>query len=494
MVRISTLALLLAGASAPVGSSVIPTTVDAAQPAATSGEAQFNAVIDSIFSRDYDRATRLLATLRQTMPDTKAARAVGLNLEALIAAGQGHEDEASARLAQSEQLLTDQADLVGMNYLGLLVSGRRKLTGAYFDHMISRYPDKVRELDNDYVRPLLREDKEEPTRVLENRKIALAQIGFGGADSDYIAEAAAGLLLARGDQAGAAALVRDIDEPTLLQSILIQRRYASLWPALEVQVGPHLTRSLDSLIRAAERMASEKPDDHAARAHLINVYRVAKRYDRLDALRESLPTTAAALAGADQDTGWAINNLAYAEYERGRPDEADRLFAALTGAVNQDWRISMMINRVELLVSNDQFARALPLIEEAQKVDQSPYATQLLRRLQYCSLVRLQRGAEAAKLRPALMSHMADARGPTVDGLVCAGEIDAAEQLALGLADKPEDQADLLRALQPQPLSSDDPSAWRRWAALRQRPAMAALYARLGRDLPPALLVAQAAR
>jgi hypothetical protein len=486
-------ALLLACVVAPA--AAVPTTGAPATPGKETGfEARLNAIFAALLERDHDDAARQLDQLERALPDNDGAKGIMLGLRALVAAGRGHDAEATRLLAQSEKLLPDQADLAPMNYIGLLVSGRLKLAGAYLDRMIARYPDKVRELEWSQVRPLLWEETGEPPRTVEDRKIALAQLGFGGNSGDYLAEEAAGLLLTRGDQAGAAALIRYIDEPTLVEDMLIQRRYAPLWPALEAQAGPQLGRTMDSMVLRAEQKAAADPNDHEAQADLVNAYRKARRYDRLPSVRASLPATSADLAKADEQTGWAINNLAYAFFEQGKWQEADALFASLNGAIKDSWRINMLINRVELLTTRGEFARALPLIGEAETGDKSPYAAQLLRRLRYCSLVRLGRAAEAAALRPAMMQHAKDARGATVDGLLCAGEIDAAEQLALTLTDKPDDQAVYVRSLQPTPLTSDDPSTWQRWSVLRQRPAIAALYQRLGRDLPASLVAAEPPR
>ena len=83
---------------------------------------------------------------------------------------------------------------------------------------------------------------------------------------------------------------------------------------------------------------------------------------------------------------------------------------------------------------------------------------------------------------------------------MCAGEIDRAEQLTLQTLNDPKAtsekkrtlEADFVRALQPVPLTSDDPSVWaNKLTVLRQRPAIAAFYSRLGRDMPAEYLAAK---
>ncbi len=72
---------------------------------------------------------------------------------------------------------------------------------------------------------------------------------------------------------------------------------------------------------------------------------------------------------------------------------------------------------------------------------------------------------------------------------MCAGEIDKAEKLALALLEKDAFHEDFIRLLQAQPPTSDDPSDWQGgWTTLRQRPAIAAAFDRLGRDMPKHLL------
>jgi hypothetical protein len=162
------------------------------------------------------------------------------------------------------------------------------------------------------------------------------------------------------------------------------------------------------------------------------------------------------------------------------------------------WRVNMKINRLELLVLDGKFERALPLIDPTSKVEGSPYADQLVRRLRYCTLSRLGRTNDATKFLPEMLAHASDAPGATIDGLLCAGQVDQAERVALTALKNPDEQrrlsfeSDFVRQLQRAPLTADDPSVWQtRWQELRARPAIAAEFDRLGRDLPDNLRAPQ---
>ncbi len=230
---------------------------------------------------------------------------------------------------------------------------------------------------------------------------------------------------------------------------------------------------------------SNDPENSETLNELAAAYRGARHLTKIMAICGKLPADSAALAKVDEDTAWAINEIALSLYDAGRGEQGDALFAALNTAVpSSSWRVGMFINRVEKLVQAGKFAEALPLIAVSEKEPKNLYAEQLLRRLRYCATKRLGRDAEAARLRPTMIEHVRDAPGPTIDGLLCTGEIEEAEKVALASLDDERFQVDFVRNLQKAPLTSSDASVWGGWSALRTRPAVAAAFDRLGRDLP----------
>jgi tetratricopeptide (TPR) repeat protein len=279
--------------------------------------------------------------------------------------------------------------------------------------------------------------------------------------------------------------------------MLVQRRYASLWPRLQEIAGQHLEKVRASSAAAAEQAVIRSPDDHEALADLANAFRHSGRLDEAIKLKSKVPAQSQ-MSSADEQMGWLVNNIALAMHEAGRAEEADALFAQLNDApmAKESWRVSMKINRLELLVLDGKFERALPLIEPTARAEGTDYAEQLVRRLRYCATARLGRTAESASLETDLLAHAKDAPGPTIDGLLCAGQIDKAEKVALASlkdadeASRRDFEADFVRQLQSKSLTSDDPSVWQdRWQDLRRRPAIAAEFNRLGRDMPIDYLV-----
>jgi tetratricopeptide (TPR) repeat protein len=468
-------------------------------PAANDTDALFKAYDSAMFGKRFDEA---LAIARKLQLEGSEGQAFTAAMQASAMLGLNRDAEARALIAKAEHLAPSSPDASRVLFFGALITDRPEFAADALDRMIARAPDMVRELNWQNLRYFLTHEPKDQQQRNDDRRVALARLGYG-ADAEqggWLAAGAVDILVRRGDAAGAADLLQYIDAPQAIENMLIQKRYSALWPQLQQLAGPHLEKVRASSAAKAERAFADAPNDNERLAGLANALRHAGRLDDAIALRAKLPGTAAEMSTADENMGWAINNVALALYHAGREDEADRILGMLDEApmTSGRWRVSMIINRLEMLTEAGKFDRAAALLdvtETSAKVDGSDYARQLVRRLKYCILSSSGRKDEAAKLFPDMMAHAEDALEPTISGLVCGGEIDQAEQLALkGLGNSDEKkrlrfEEDFVRSFQPVALTSDDPSVWDGgWQILRKRPAMAAAYARLGRDMPTDLV------
>jgi tetratricopeptide (TPR) repeat protein len=463
---------------------------DSQQQVVQAGQTLLDKYQQELFSRHFAEALATVDKVNLKDLPGPEERAVVQAMRAAALMGLKRNGQADKLVAEVRATKARDPFATNMLFLGGLLTHRYDVAAGALDDFIARYPDILREQDRSYVYLTLRKAPDDQRN--DDRRINLARIGFGGDKGDWLDSEAAGILLKRGDVDGAAELLKDIDEPTVVEDMLIQRRYAALWPRLEELAGPHLERIRSRSVAAAERAYELAPDDHEKLADLANALRQAGRLDDAIALRSKIPATSAAMAQADEQIGWLVNAVGYALHRSGRSDEADRLFALLNDApmTAESWRVSMKINRLELLVSDGKFARALPLIEPTANSEGTEYAAQLVRRLRYCTLSGLGRKDEAAKYLADLLAHAEDAPGPTVDALLCAGNIDEAERVALAMLKKKESFAgDFVRQMQQHLLTSDDPSIWQgRWSELRKRPSMQGEFNKLGRDMPISLL------
>ena len=444
-------------------------------------------------SRRYAEA---LAAVEQIKPDpgNRGGQAFVAAFRATALLGLKRDKEARDLIEDVDRLAPQDPEPVRVIFLGGLQTDRIDIAGAAFDKMVGRFPDQVREISRDTMRYFRRAESDAKDPRKDDRTIALGQLGYGGSTGDYFTFEAVKILMKRGDVQAATDLLRHIDDPQMVENLLIQKKFASLWPKIESSVGPNLENVRQSSVVAAENEYAAAPEDAEKLQHLVNIYLYAERFDEAIAMRSKLPTDAAAWRATSEDIGWLTNHIALALHSRGRADEADALFAALNSATidNSRWRVSMFINRLELLVADGKFNDALPLLvptEASATNDGSPYAQQLVRRLKYCTMSGLGRKAEAAALLPEVLAHAKDAPGPTIDGLLCAGEMAKAEEVTLTSLKEEDFEQDFVRSLQRHALTFVDPSIWQKgWAQLRARPAIAKEFERLGRDLPSRFL------
>lgn len=436
----------------------------------------------------YDEALEAAVQLEK-VASNKEARAIAMSLRGGALLALKRNKQAERAFAEADTLAPQLPNVSSLQLSMALWFNDIPLGLAAIDRMIGRFPDVVREEEPELVYHLLRNAPESEKAQNEDRRIALARLGYGGEQGDGLTAGAIEILVRRGDIAGASDLLRHLDEPDQIQELLVQKRMSALWPALEAHAGPGLAKAMRSSVDAAARAYSAEPNWQNL-IEYAEALRQAGRAHEAITLKTKLPSSVEEISKIDEKAGWAMNNIAFALRAAGRLDDADRLLASLNDApIKQGgWRVSMIINRVAFLVEGGQFERALPLLggaEESAKRDGNAYARQLVRGFQYCAYHRTGRAAEAARIRPEMIKFTKDARTATIDSLVCTGELDEAERLALeGLSDK-SFETRFVRSLQRNPLINDHPAAWSAdWASLRQRPAIAKEFDRLGRDLP----------
>jgi len=497
----SVLACSIAVAAAPLSPASSQGTRDESANAEDPGERYFQ----NLFAGRFDEALAAANAFPRDLP-TVEARALVMAMRAGALLGLKRDSEAKRLVAEIERLKVHDPYPYALLFNAAMIAERYDIAADSFDILLARFPDAAREQEPDFVSYLLRNAPKDQERRNDDRRIALARIGFGGdtPTADWHAFNAIGLLLERGDVTAAQDLLRYVDEVDAIETMLINKRYSALWPNLEQRVGPHLAKVKETSVASAQRAYAENPDDSRSLAILVEAYRNAGRLDDAIALRSKLPGTPKEMSDADEQLGWAVNNVALAMFEASRLDEGDQLFALLNEAPMAEgrgrWRVNMIINRLEALAAAGRFDRALALVDATEKSareDGNAYAQQLVRRLKFCILASLGRTVDAAKVLPAMLDHADDAIRATIEGLLCAGEVDKAEQIAVRMLTDPKlDKArksqweeDLVAALQSIPLSNSDPSVWAKsWTSLRERPAIAAAYTRLGRDMPTQFL------
>ena len=412
---------------------------------------------------------------------------VGLRGNVLLSAGR--REDAVKAFDLSAKLTKEQGFT---NYLRFLVSIDKKAwadaSGA-LDRLVAGYPDVVRDIDPQSVYYYLADNKVTPKAHLDDQRISLAEIGYGGADGVHLTLNAISALMRRGEIPRANELARFVTDVRRLQEALIDRQYEQLWPVFERNAGKHSTLAAASHIRRTRLAVDEKPEDRSKLRALVSALSTAGQHEEALATGAKVGATPSELAALDEDLAWVVNEHALALHRAGKKAEAEKRYSELIATnSSKPWIVSMVINRLELLVQDGNNQAADGLLTNADAVAAkfgNPYANQLVRRLKLCNAVALGRKDALSKLAADLRSHAADSEAATVEGLLCIDDLDGAEKITLKLLRDPETVGSVLASLQKTSLSRDDPSLWTvNWAKLRLRPAVAEAFAKAGRDLP----------
>jgi tetratricopeptide (TPR) repeat protein len=448
-----------------------------------------SAYYEKMYAKDFALA---LAAAKRLDPgrDNKVGNALVAVMRASALLGLQKDQDALRLIADAEKLAPRHPDVLTTLFLTTLVADRFDVAADALDRMIAIAPDKVREFESELVWDFLRNEPEGQQQKNQDRRVALAQLGYGGTSEDELTSDAIDILLERGDVAAASELLPYLNDPVSIEEMLLQKRYSALWPRLEEIAGPHMARVAVSALSEAERDYADHPDDARKAAAVVDALLDAGRVEDAIAMRSKVPSTAEALATSDEGMGWLVDSVAGAYLAAGRGEEADELYALLNNAKIEGgwWRVSMRINRLGALVNTGKFEQAIDLLEATEasaKVEGNDYARQLVRRLKFCALSRLGRKQEAAVALTDLLEHAGDAPAPTVDALLCGGQFQEAEKLVMSRPSKGRFEVRLVITLQTRPSSLSAPPPWlAERIEFRRRPAISAEFDRLGRDLP----------
>ena len=420
--------------------------------------------------------------------DEKSDRAFLLALRGAAYLGTGKTDLAARDFDESRRLLPDTSMVDRIRFIAGLAHERYDQSSIALDQLLTGSTASVMEIDLDLMWTYLRNDKVEKAR-LDDQRVALARLDYGGADGTSIRSAAVRILLVRGKIAEATALAPKIDDLDDVQSALIDRRMEPLWPTFERNAGPKMANLVAKNLAGVEADFANMPSKASNRRRLMSAYVNANRRD--DALMRGaeIGRTPEALASLDEEDGWVVNQHAMALFRGGRPDDADRRYADLIAANSEKgWIVNMAINRLELLTMVGKYDAADKLMaytEATGKRFGSPYAQQLIRHMKLCIAIGLKRDPRVSALLTDLRKFAKDAPTATIEGLMCAGDIAGATKIVLDSLADDEKQNEFIKLLQRRQFVPDDPSLWSDyWLKLRDQPGVEAAFQKVGRDLP----------
>jgi hypothetical protein len=323
--------------------------------------------------------------------------------------------------------------------------------------------------------------------------IALARADWEPSDIPELrvgfAESAIGALLDQGQPDEAEGLLERIEQPELLSSMLVDRRYAPLWRAVESRLGPAGTLSVDAFARDKLTTYSDMPTSDAALRDAANAMLLLGRYaDVID-----MTDDVAVREGMGREAVQTVMLRARALTALGRNAEAEKVLAPFMAldATKSPEITTPLITYPELLDDTGQSAKALEAARAARIKGAgviNPFGMRWLDRTEICALSALGRTAEASAAITQIKTYTSDNHAAVIEALLCARRDAEASELALkAFADK-DAGTELIYQFQPGgSIPGAGPSRLRDlWAAFLTKPAIKAAFEKRGRIMPRA--------
>ncbi|WP_353217242.1 hypothetical protein [Sandarakinorhabdus sp.] len=290
-------------------------------------------------------------------------------------------------------------------------------------------------------------------------------------------------------------LVDKLVNTVSLARLAIDRRYQSLWPALEKRLGPGADLADGVYLAASKAALDAQPADATARLGYASALNIVSR--ERDALAfADTAKTAEAMASLQGNGLWLVNLSAQLLIDLGQIDEGLARYNLLAGldAEGRPELAGLLINHALVADQAGRWAAALAAADLAERKagkDMNDYGMLFLAAVRACAHHRQgNAAAAAAALAPLLAKPDAndDAYG---QAMLCTGRIDAAARAMAAKLNDPERRSDALFELQTFIIADQKELPGRRsradLRALKARPDVKAAFLKWGRDLPAAV-------
>jgi hypothetical protein len=277
--------------------------------------------------------------------------------------------------------------------------------------------------------------------------------------------------------------------------LAIDRRFQSLWPALETRLGAGADAADAAFIAAAERALAKAPQSIIARAGLAEALNIASKEPEALARIADIGDSPEALARMNDRELWAINLKANLLADAGRTDAA---LAALdaAAALPADTHPQVAAFRIIAADMAEEAGRhedALRRVAAIETKGLNGFGIQALAAVRVCALARAGRMAEAGTAAAALPAGWSeDGNNRAVQtARACIGQFDAAAAVLIKRLEAEDSRDDVLFELQPfliaDRANAPDRATKAGLRTLKARPDVKAAFAKWGRDLPAAI-------
>ncbi len=299
-------------------------------------------------------------------------------------------------------------------------------------------------------------------------------------------------LLARERADEAATMLAAVRDPEILIRMGIDRRFLTLWPAIEARLGPGAATASNAAVARAKEDFDKTPDELAARRAYAQALNLAAREEEALAIASGGATQGAALDKLGDEDLWLVDLEARLLAHIGRYDAALARYDQLAGSALEG-RPGLIGPIIARAMFANELGRPDAALAAADFAEQHAELASASGRLyiaaaRACALVTLGDAIAAQGAASPVLSAPDDNPQATLSTLMCLGQTDAAAATVRAALDDPARRGAMLWQLQPFLIADRGGATDNRMRAgmraLKARPDVSAAFRAVGRDLP----------
>lgn len=302
-------------------------------------------------------------------------------------------------------------------------------------------------------------------------------------------------LASRGRLDEAQPFIDKLINPVSLVRLAIDRRYQSLWPALEKRLGPGADLADAVYVKASKAAFDAAPDDVVARLGHAQALNIASQ--EKDALElADTAKTAEAMAKLPDNGLWLVNLAAQLLADLGQIDAGLARFAtaASLDAKQRPSLTGLLINHALLADQAGRSDAALAAADVAERKmgeDMNEFGKLYLAAVRACAQHRQGNAAGANAALAPLLAAPDRNDDAFFQAMLCVGRTDDAARAIIKRLEDPARRSEALFELQPFLIADHAALPGRRsrtdLRALKARADVKAAFVKWGRDLPAAV-------
>ena len=156
-------------------------------------------------------------------------------------------------------------------------------------------------------------------------------------------------------------MISEVSDVDYVFPLLLDRRYAALWPEIDERVGQHQSRVASDFVAFSKEEWAAEPNNHWAFGDLVRSLVGAGRNQEAIAAYQLMPKAPDSIAQYQPGDGWAINAVVVAFDREGRRAEADQAFDQLlqVSAEANPWVVGLLNKRAGRLIDQGRWKEAI---------------------------------------------------------------------------------------------------------------------------------------